>query len=613
MSDEKNKPKDDDWGMTMPHMRYQEKQKADKFAGDFSDDFLLDLDRPKNPPTADEWGMTTPNVNLPNDYPSSANASDFDKTTPNFNIQNDYRSSSEEISDFDNNEKSDAPKKYSWEIDAPAPPLNPPADEWGMTTPNINIAPENKSSVQADEWGMTMPNVNLPQVNPPESSLEDWEMGAPDFNPPPPPPKKNQWSMPSPVFRVSDGENIEDVKKTAAFKLSDLQGFDMNTMDFKPSEPPAPDSPDKTVPLFNFHENQPPIVPNNFSENQPLSSSLPPNNPSVEAVKSPEKKSKSKLPFVIGGLFAMFLFFGTTLVLVYFLFINKPAETASKTAPIEPETASDTGSSTAPLSVAPTVAPSNDSPKQIEYKGAMMLVPAGEFTMGSDTGADDAKPAHQVNLPAYYIDRTEVTNAEYKAFCDATGKSYPLSPHIEKDYFTNRPNAPVVGVSFADAKAFAEWAGKRLPTEAEWEKAASWDAATKTKREFPWGNDFVKSDAAFQTAKISDVGKFAAGASPSGAMDMAGNVLEWVDAYFQPYPNSTIANPEFGETNRVVRGGHFASKSSDSLKTTKRIYIPPTVAAGEDDEKLVAAIIGFRCAVSANDSRVADALQANGK
>ena len=242
-----------------------------------------------------------------------------------------------------------------------------------------------------------------------------------------------------------------------------------------------------------------------------------------------------------------------------------------------------------------------------------MLVAAGEFTMGSDTGADESKPAHKVVLPAYYIDKTEVTNAEYKKFCDATGKTPPINPHIEKDYFALRPNAPVVGVSFADAKAYADWAGKRLPTEEEWEKAASWDEVTKTKREFPWGNDFQAKNAAFGIPKISDVGKFAGGASPSGALDMAGNVLEWVDAYFQPYPNSPASNSEFGETNRVVRGGHFASKSSESLKTTKRIYIPPTVASGEDGEKLVAAIIGFRCAVSADAPAIADVLKTQGK
>lgn len=635
MSNDKNNPNDDDWGMTMPHLRYQEKKKAEEF----SDDFLLELDAPQNSPVNDDWGMTTPNLNVPNQYSSSSGDSAFDKTTPNLNIPRDsYENTPQNLpSDDDwgmsspgfnapNNYSSSSSSSNDSNFDKTAPNLNIPRDSWEeKSAPPMNSLPD-------DDWGMTTPNINLPQANQPQNNVESWEMSAPDFNPPaPPPPKKNEWSMPTPVFRVSEGENIEDIKRTAAFKLSDLQGFDMNTMDFKPSDSPAPDSADKTAPSFNFHENKPPNIPTqssnafpetpavglsgNFSDVAP-SASAPPDNSSATVAAPAEKKKKSKAPLIVGGLFTMMLFAGVFVTAVYFLFLKKPVEMASKSPapePETPETASNTSASPVPIVASSTAAPSNDLPKEIELKGAMVLVSAGEFTMGSDTGTDESKPAHKVDLPAYYIDKTEVTNAEYKAFCDATGKSYPPNPHIEKDYFTARPNAPVVGVSFADAKAYAEWAGKRLPTEAEWEKAASWDEATKTKREFPWGNSFNKSDAAFQTSKISDVGKFSGGASPFGAMDMAGNVLEWVDAYFQPYPNSTISNPEFGETNRVVRGGHFASKSSDSLKTTKRIYIPPTVASGEDDEKLVAAIIGFRCAVSADAASVAEVLRGQGK
>ncbi len=561
MNDENDQPKNDDWGMTMPHQRYEAKQNA---AG-FPDEFAPNANRTTPPPVNDEWGATAPNLNIPHDYSSASAAADFDKTTPNINLPKDI-----------------------WEDRTP-PPLDPlPADDWGTTAPNINPPPENKP----DDWEMNAPNSSLP------------------------PPKKNAWSMPTPVFRVSEGENIDEVKKTAAFKLSDLQGFDLDTMNFKQSapSPSLPDSFDKTAPSFNFQEHLPPVVPNSFAEAPAIVPGfLPPTSQAAEPIKSPEKKPASKLPYLIGGLLAMLVFAGVFLAGVYFLFFNKTVETASSGEPVKSEAASETITPPAPLTTAPANAMTGDLPKQIEYKGAMMLVTAGEFTMGSDTGADDAKPAHKVVLPAFYIDKTEVTNAEYKVFCDATGKPPPANLHIEKDYFTTRPNAPVVGVSFAEAKAYADWAGKRLPTEEEWEKAASWDEATRAKREFPWGNDFQKDKAAFETAKISDVGKFANGASPSGALDMAGNVLEWVDAFFQPYPNGSSSNPEFGETNRVVRGGHFASKSSDSLKTTKRIYIPPTVASGEDGAQLVAAIIGFRCAASADDRRIADALPSQGK
>ena len=556
MNDENDKPKDDGWGMTMPHLRYEEKKKADGFADEFSPPAKQNSDHP----SGDAWGMTTPNINLSDDRSSSS--PDFDKTTPNINIQRDV-----------------------WDDESPSA-HQPPADVWDATAPNINV-PQN---VGSDDWGMNAPK-------------------------PPAPPKKNDWSMPAPVFRVSEGEDIDDIKRTAAFNLSDLKNFDKNSMTFLPGVPESPVF-NQAAPNVNF-QTAPPVVPNNFSV-PPIPESLPENPTAAPVVIQSEKKKASKMPLIVGGLFGMLLFAGVFLGGVYYLFFNKTSETASAIK-IEPDVLAepkDTSSSPSLISeplLPTTQTATRDLPKQIEYKGAMLLISAGEFTMGSDSGADESKPAHKVSLPAYYIDKTEVTNAEYKAFCDATGKSYPPNPHLEAEYFTKRPNAPVVGVSFADAKGYADWAGKRLPTEAEWEKAASWDEATKTKREFPWGNDFQTKNAAFETGKISDVGKFSGGASPAGALDMAGNVLEWVDAFFQPYPNGSSSNAEFGEKNRVVRGGHFASKSTDSLKTTKRIYIPPTVASGEDDEKLIAAIIGFRCAVSADDNRVADVLQTQGK
>ncbi len=562
MNDENDKPKDSDWGMTMPHMRYEEENASDGF----SDDFAPKKKLPPNRSAEDEWGATTPNFNLRNNDSPAARFDDFDRTEPNINI---------------------------------------PKDVWEDETPPSNSLP-------ADEWGMSAPNINLQSENKPENNPDEWEVGATNFNPPPP---QNNWSMPAPIFRVSEGENIEDIKKTAAFKLSDLQGFDTESKTFKSSGKSSP-SFDKTAPGFNFEANPPPPLPNSIGVAPVISAAPPPVVQSVEADKLPKAGKTSKTPLILGGILAMLLLVGVFAAGTYFLLLNKTPLTTSKVEPAESVQTAETGDTnapSAPLIAAPTMDETSNLPKQLDFKGAMVLIAAGEFTMGSDRDADEAKPAHKVVLPAYYIDKTEVTNAEYKAFCDATGKSYPTNPHIEKDYFAARPNAPVVGVSFADAKAYADWAGKRLPTEEEWEKAASWDEAAQSKREFPWGNNFQKSNVAFQTAKIADVGKYSGGASPSGALDMAGNVLEWVDAYFQPYPNGASSNPEFGETNRVVRGGHFASKSSDSLKTTKRIYIPPTVASGEDGETLVAAIIGFRCAVSANNPQITALLQSEGK
>jgi len=545
----------------MPHVRLEK----DKNAEDFSDDFAPNPYSTGNQPPTDEWGMTQQNFNLPQNQPP---ASDFDKTAQNVNIPSDV-----------------------WQDETPSAPPQSSGDDWGMTTPNINLPREPK---QDDGWGATTPNINIPQ----ENKQEDWGMAAQNTNHPGTE-KKDEWSMPAPVFRISEGEKIDNLpKRSPNFNRDDSGDFDKTTPSFNLGEVSQSSELGQNMPGFNSHAQ--PNISEQFSAGQAAAQ------PSL--TEKTEKPKGSKMLFVLIGLIAM-LFYGiVALAGAYFLFLNKP-ETARNIETLKEEP-SDAIQSSAPLIAAET---KTDLPKEIEYKGTMVLISAGEFTMGSDTDANESKPAHKVALPAYYIDKTEVTNAEYKKFCDATGKSYPPNPHFETDYFTNRPNAPVVGVKFDDAKAYAEWAGKRLPTEEEWEKAASWDEAAQAKREFPWGNDFQKSNVAFGIDSISDAGKFSGGASPSGALDMAGNVLEWVDAFFQPYPNSTFANPEFGDKNRVVRGGHFGSKTEDSLKTTKRIYVPPSISSGEDGEKLVAAIIGFRCAVSADAPALKEVLQAQSK
>ena len=224
----------------------------------------------------------------------------------------------------------------------------------------------------------------------------------------------------------------------------------------------------------------------------------------------------------------------------------------------------------------------------------MVLVTAGPFTMGSDTTRPDCQdehPVHVVDLPAYYIDRTEVTNAEYRAFCDATGRAYPSNPGWDADYFLSRPTHPVINVSWKDAGDFAKWAGKRLPTEAEWEKAARGTDA----RAYPWGAAFVPG--ATTVAGSADgfeytapVGSFPAGASPYGCLDMAGNVFEWTADWYQPYPGSDGSWDTKGDTGfkkRVVRGGSFTAEPDAVARTSERYCEPP-------DYRTVN--LGFRCA-----------------
>jgi formylglycine-generating enzyme required for sulfatase activity len=486
--------------------------------------------------------------------------------------------------------------KESVENFAPKTDAAPPSvDDWGMTEANVNIPPSQMPSLPNSDFDKTTPNIKVPQEfletpqTPSNPPTDDWGMTEANV-------KisheatNNDWQMPQPVFRISEGEKPNFDKTSPNFNLKD------NAEDF--NLPDEENSDNKTTPYYRLPENQvaapepQAIVPEQLDENNVTEK------PVVKA-----KSGNAKWILLLAGLFSFFLIVTTAVVAVYFLYFGDSSSVKSVS------NANKSVETTATPATITPIATTNNLPATVKYKSDMVLVAAGEFTMGSDSGSDESKPAHKVNLPAFYVDKTEVTNAQYKEFCTANGKQPPPDPFWEKDYFTKRPNAPVLGVSFDDAKAFATWAGKRLPTEQEWEKAASWDSAKQAKLEFPWGASFANGKAAFGLNTTKDVGSFAAGASPSGALDMSGNVAEWVDAFFQPYPGNTSSNPNFGETNRIVRGGFFKAKSDELLKTTKRIYVPPTIASGEDEEKLFAAAIGFRCAVSADDARLQEFLK----
>jgi iron(II)-dependent oxidoreductase len=242
--------------------------------------------------------------------------------------------------------------------------------------------------------------------------------------------------------------------------------------------------------------------------------------------------------------------------------------------------------------------------QEIDYNGPMMLIAAGEFLMGDDNHKVDEKPARKVTLPDYYIDKFEVTNEQYKKFCEEK-KRCPTDPWWGKNYFS-QPTMPVVGLSFDDASAYAAWAGKRLPTEEEWEKAASWGPSADKKRIWPWGDSSEAGRATLGVDHTSTVGSNPTGASAYGVQDMAGNVLEWVNAFYQPYPGNTATDPNFGTVNRVVRGGSFHSDVEDA-RTTRRIYSPPQFSAAEQKER--SWLIGFRCAVSADHPKVQELIR----
>ena len=237
--------------------------------------------------------------------------------------------------------------------------------------------------------------------------------------------------------------------------------------------------------------------------------------------------------------------------------------------------------------------------------GDMVLIPAGEFIMGSSSEEVDKviseygkrgdfidyefekeKPRRKVYIKAFYIDKYEVTNAQYKRFIDATGHRCPY--HWEnRTYPTGKENHPVINVSLSDAKAYAVWADKRLPTEEEWEKAARGVDG----RLYPWGNEFnpdnVRTAEALLKTFLSPrelvryaapVSEFKGDLSPFGVFDTAGNVMEWTDSWY-----------EKGET-KVVKGAAWVHLGPRARSASREGAAPDSVSH----------LMGFRCAMDAD-------------
>ena len=235
-----------------------------------------------------------------------------------------------------------------------------------------------------------------------------------------------------------------------------------------------------------------------------------------------------------------------------------------------------------------------------KYEG-MVLVPAGEVTIGltpqqvrkvtESMGGmskyhDNAQPAHKVMVDAFYIDKYEVTNKQYKEFVDATGHTPPINWE-GNNYPPGKGDHPVVYVSWESAVAYAKWRGKRLPTEIEWEKAARGTDG----RLFPWGNKFKRRYANTDDGgpgHTTPVGKYKKGVSPYGCFDMAGNVAEWTASNYLPYPGNNFPDEFYGKERFVVRGGSWYTNNYEALTTFRFKFTP--VSDYED--------VGFRCALS---------------
>ena len=238
----------------------------------------------------------------------------------------------------------------------------------------------------------------------------------------------------------------------------------------------------------------------------------------------------------------------------------------------------------------------NEKHTDIDITENMVLIPAGMFLMGSDSTNSDEAPMQSLYQPPFYIDRHEVTNADYKDFIETT--DHPAPTHWPDRMFpSGEDNYPIVGISWYDAQAYAQWRGKRLPTEVEWEKAARGDDG----RIYPWGDEFIpdwvntKGDGDAYTM-TAPVGSFPKGVSPYGLFDMSGNAWEWTGDWFDRYPGNTSDNPAYGEQYRVIRGGSWINYDGNIRTFNRGTFYP-------SDTSL---LLGFRCAFDSTPDQQAN-------
>jgi serine/threonine protein kinase/formylglycine-generating enzyme required for sulfatase activity len=214
----------------------------------------------------------------------------------------------------------------------------------------------------------------------------------------------------------------------------------------------------------------------------------------------------------------------------------------------------------------------------------MIRIPEGTFLRGSDRWSIGS-PKAKVHLKAFSIDKFEVTNRDYALFLAFTGSPAPAHwadgkiPHGED-------LLPVTHVRYEEAMTFALWAGKRLPTELEWEKATRGPDGLL----YPFGNEFFEGKCACRRKKPLPVGSFPEGASPYGVLDLAGNVWEWTASWYLPYPGCKVRDKSFGNIFKVIRGGGFKNQNAREFRSFVRLPEKPLVRRPD---------LGFRCAKDA--------------
>ncbi|WP_058866531.1 formylglycine-generating enzyme family protein [Chloracidobacterium thermophilum] len=299
---------------------------------------------------------------------------------------------------------------------------------------------------------------------------------------------------------------------------------------------------------------------------------------------APPRRTGFPLWLVVGlSVGAIVVLIGIVAAIAYF-------QWAAPSVPVASDTPADTP---ATRGEPPTQTESPVTPPKPVIPENMIAIPGGEYLIGRNSGDfldPYEKPQHTVTLRPFYIDRTEVTNADYQKFIKATGHPAPAY-WVGGQFEPGKELFPVTGVTLSDAEAYARWAGKRLPTEEEWEAAAH----GRTPTIFPWGNAFDPSRANVKASGLGvpvRVGTYPAGASPFGVLDMTGNVWEWTASEARLYPGSTEKPPSWdkplnpGTRLQIIRGGAF-TEDTRRCTVTYRNWVPSDFKARE---------LGFRCA-----------------
>ncbi len=322
--------------------------------------------------------------------------------------------------------------------------------------------------------------------------------------------------------------------------------------------------------------------------------------------------SRKWIGLLIGGVaLVLVAWLGSPLIGKWFSPAAVPTETVTATRAVSTQPILPSQTVQPSLTPTETIIPTATSlsPEITDNKGvSMMLVPAGEFTMGSNDGNQDEKPAHKVYLDAFYMDKYEVSNAMYKKCVNAGFCEPPLNPnsftHYNYYHDAQYANYPVINVDWLNASNYCEWVDERLPSEAEWEKAAR----GTDERMYPWGNIFDGTQANiidannYLTYDVAPVDSYPDGVSVYGIFHMVGNVPEWVNDWYDKdyYVNSPERNPK-GPNNgslRILRGGPGYFRSTEHLSLTyARLSTDPLIIWNiPNDPTMYYKYTGFRCA-----------------